>query len=95
MAREASGTLLTVMSDRCVIFAFTNNPKVQRRMALYRGVVALPIEFQPTEFATETKALELLLKHKLIDMGSTVCVVDAGKRSIWREASVQVTTCYV
>eukprot|EP00242_Pyramimonas_sp_CCMP2087_P002548 CAMPEP_0198232052 /NCGR_PEP_ID=MMETSP1445-20131203/115522_1 /TAXON_ID=36898 /ORGANISM="Pyramimonas sp., Strain CCMP2087" /LENGTH=579 /DNA_ID=CAMNT_0043912699 /DNA_START=826 /DNA_END=2565 /DNA_ORIENTATION=- len=81
--------LLAHFRPRCVIFAFTNNPKVQRRMALYRGVVALPIEFQPTEFATETKALELLLKHKLIDMGSTVCVVDAGKRSIWREASVQ------
>eukprot|EP00240_Pyramimonas_obovata_P002845 CAMPEP_0118924660 /NCGR_PEP_ID=MMETSP1169-20130426/2694_1 /TAXON_ID=36882 /ORGANISM="Pyramimonas obovata, Strain CCMP722" /LENGTH=628 /DNA_ID=CAMNT_0006865791 /DNA_START=52 /DNA_END=1938 /DNA_ORIENTATION=+ len=81
--------LLGHFRPRCMVYAFTNSEKVLRRMALYRGVIALPIEFQETMEQTQDDAIRTLLQHKYIDMGMTVCVIDAGKRSIWRKASVQ------
>eukprot|EP00959_Pyramimonas_sp_CCMP1952_P297266 6219111-Pyramimonas_sp.AAC.1 len=59
-------------------------------MALYRGVTALPIKFKDTMEETQQDAIASLMKHGYIDPGMTVCVIDAGKRSIWRKTSVQV-----
>ncbi|KAL2611557.1 hypothetical protein R1flu_023249 [Riccia fluitans] len=69
------------------VFAFTNDKKVQSRLAVYQGVRALHMEFSDDAEETFTKALSILQKRGMVKDGEEVALVQSGRQPIWRSAS--------
>ncbi|KAH6803367.1 plastidic pyruvate kinase beta subunit 1 [Perilla frutescens var. frutescens] len=69
------------------IFAFTNEKRIQQRLALYQGVCPIHMEFSADAEETFTVALDLLQKHGLVKEGEQIAVVQSGKQPIWRSES--------
>lgn len=69
------------------IFAFTDNELVQRKLALYHGVIALRINFRDTADATFDAAMVELAGRGYLTEGQMVAIVQSGKKPIWRTAS--------
>ncbi|KAH7425554.1 hypothetical protein KP509_11G060200 [Ceratopteris richardii] len=69
------------------VFAFTNEKRVQRRLALYHGVRPVMISFYEDAEKTFTKALGLLEKRGLLKAGEEVALVQSGRTPIWRTES--------
>ncbi|XP_010555705.1 PREDICTED: plastidial pyruvate kinase 2 [Tarenaya hassleriana] len=69
------------------IFAFTNEKRIQQRLALYQGVC--PIYMQFTDDAEETfaKALDALVKLGMVKKGEEIAIVQSGRQPIWRSQS--------
>ncbi|MCO5592156.1 hypothetical protein L7F22_046152 [Adiantum nelumboides] len=69
------------------VFAFTNEKKVQQRLALYHGVRPVMISFCEDAEKTFTEALGLLQKRGLLKAGEEVALVQSGRTPIWRTES--------
>ncbi|XP_042031306.1 plastidial pyruvate kinase 2-like [Salvia splendens] len=79
--------LLSHYRPRGTIFAFTNEKKIQQRLALYQGVCPVHMEFSADAEETFTNALTLLQKQGLVKEGEHIAVVQSGKQPIWRSES--------
>ncbi|XP_047973840.1 plastidial pyruvate kinase 2 [Salvia hispanica] len=79
--------LLSHYRPRGTIFAFTNEKKIQQRLALYQGVCPIHMEFSADAEETFNNALTLLQKQGLAKEGEHVAVVQSGKQPIWRSES--------
>eukprot|EP00878_Enallax_costatus_P034408 GHUV01038145.1.p1 GENE.GHUV01038145.1~~GHUV01038145.1.p1 ORF type:complete len:380 (+),score=99.32 GHUV01038145.1:515-1654(+) len=69
------------------IFAFTDNPQVQRHLTLYHGVIPLLLTFTDSAEATFDAAMSELVARGYLTQGQIVALVQSGKRPIWRSAS--------
>ncbi|XP_047967923.1 plastidial pyruvate kinase 2-like [Salvia hispanica] len=76
--------LLSHYRPRGTIFAFTNEKKIQQRLALYQGVCPIHMEFSADAEETFTNALNLLQEQGLVKGGEHIAVVQSGKQPIWR-----------
>ncbi|KAI3471185.1 hypothetical protein Pfo_027848 [Paulownia fortunei] len=66
------------------IFAFTNEKRVQQRLALYQGVCPIHMEFSADAEETFASALGLLQKQGMVKEGEQVALVQSGRQPIWR-----------
>lgn len=69
------------------IFAFTNDKRVQQRLALYQGVCPLYLKFSDDAEETFSEALSLLKKQGMVKEGEEIALVQSGKQPIWRSPS--------
>ncbi|XP_054790843.1 plastidial pyruvate kinase 2-like [Prosopis cineraria] len=69
------------------IFAFTDNKRIQQRLALYQGVCPIFMEFSDDAEETFTRALGLLQKQGMVKEGEEVALVQSGRQPIWRSQS--------
>ncbi|KAG9141721.1 hypothetical protein Leryth_026138 [Lithospermum erythrorhizon] len=66
------------------IFAFTNEKRIQQRLALYQGVCPIYMEFSDDAEETFSNALTLLQKQGMVKEGEQVALVQSGLQPIWR-----------
>ncbi|XP_061348321.1 plastidial pyruvate kinase 2-like [Gastrolobium bilobum] len=66
------------------IFAFTDEKRVQQRLALYQGVCPIYMKFGDDAEETFTRALDLLQKQGMVKQGEEVALVQSGRQPIWR-----------
>ncbi|KAG8485904.1 hypothetical protein CXB51_020219 [Gossypium anomalum] len=66
------------------IFAFTNEKRIQQRLALYQGVCPIYMEFSDDAEETFKTALALLQKQGMVKEGEEVALVQSGRQPIWR-----------
>ncbi|XP_062120283.1 plastidial pyruvate kinase 2 [Humulus lupulus] len=66
------------------IFAFTNDKRIQERLALYQGVCPIHLEFSDDAEETFGKALSLLRDQGMVREGEEVALVQSGRQPIWR-----------
>jgi pyruvate kinase len=66
------------------IFAFTNDKRVQSRLALYHGVRTLYIHFTNDAEETFNNALSILQKRGMVQEGEEIALVQSGRQPIWR-----------
>uniref|UniRef100_A0A7C9DJA3 Pyruvate kinase n=1 Tax=Opuntia streptacantha TaxID=393608 RepID=A0A7C9DJA3_OPUST len=80
-------TLLSHYRPSGTIFAFTNDKRVQQRLALYQGVCPLYLKFSDDAEETFSEALSLLKKQGMVKEGEEIALVQSGKQPIWRSPS--------
>jgi len=88
-------TLLSHYRPMGTTFAFTNDRRVQQRLALYHGVRALYMDFTEDAEETFSKALNQLKDRGAVKEGEDVALVQSGRQPIWRTESthhIQVRT---
>ncbi|KAK3014952.1 hypothetical protein RJ639_008112 [Escallonia herrerae] len=66
------------------IYAFTNEKRIQQRLALYQGVCPIYMQFSDDAEETFTNALALLQKQGMVKEGEQVALVQSGRQPIWR-----------
>ncbi|KAH6770918.1 plastidic pyruvate kinase beta subunit 1 [Perilla frutescens var. hirtella] len=66
------------------IFAFTNDKRIQQRLALYQGVCPIHMEFLEDADETFANALDLLKTQGMVKKGEEIALVQSGKQPIWR-----------
>ncbi|XP_047964048.1 plastidial pyruvate kinase 2-like [Salvia hispanica] len=66
------------------IYAFTNDKRIQQRLALYQGVCPIHIDFLEDADETFANALDLLQKQGMVKRGEEIALVQSGKQPIWR-----------
>ncbi|KAK7380425.1 hypothetical protein VNO78_32935 [Psophocarpus tetragonolobus] len=66
------------------IFAFTDEKRVQQRLALYQGVCPIYMKFCEDSEATFRRALDLLQEQGMVKEGEEVALVQSGRQPIWR-----------
>ncbi|KAH6809681.1 plastidic pyruvate kinase beta subunit 1 [Perilla frutescens var. hirtella] len=66
------------------IFAFTNDKRIQQRLALYQGVCPIHMEFLEDADETFANALDLLKTQGMVKEGEEIALVQSGKQPIWR-----------
>ncbi|CAL0333311.1 unnamed protein product [Lupinus luteus] len=76
--------LLSHYRPSATIFAFTNEKRVQQKLALYQGVCPIYMEFCNDAEATFIRALDLLQKQGMVKKGEEVALVQSGRQPIWR-----------
>ncbi|XP_023638211.1 plastidial pyruvate kinase 2 [Capsella rubella] len=69
------------------IYAFTNEKKIQQRLALYQGVCPIYMEFTDDAEETFANALTTLLKQGMVKKGEEIAIVQSGAQPIWRSQS--------
>ncbi|KAL2527379.1 Plastidial pyruvate kinase 2 [Abeliophyllum distichum] len=69
------------------IFAFTNEKRIQQRLALYQGVCPIYMEFSDDAEETFANALSVLQKNGMVKEGEHVALVQSGRQPIWRSQS--------
>ncbi|XP_010482673.1 PREDICTED: plastidial pyruvate kinase 2-like isoform X2 [Camelina sativa] len=69
------------------IYAFTNEKKIQQRLALYQGVCPIYMEFADDAEETFANALTTLLKQGMVKKGEQIAIVQSGTQPIWRSQS--------
>ncbi|KAK9797746.1 hypothetical protein WJX73_005517 [Symbiochloris irregularis] len=69
------------------IYMFTDDPAVQRRMAMYHGVIPLSIKFGTSADETFDRAIVILKERDYVKGGQQVAIVQSGRKPIWRQAS--------
>uniref|UniRef100_A0A7C9CPW5 Pyruvate kinase n=1 Tax=Opuntia streptacantha TaxID=393608 RepID=A0A7C9CPW5_OPUST len=79
--------LLSHYRPSSAIFAFTNEKRVQQRLAIYHGVRPIYMEFSDDAEETFSRAIKLLVSKKLLKQGQHVTLVQSGAQPIWREES--------
>lgn len=72
------------------VFAFTDERKVQRRLALYHGVRPIITTFLDDGEKTFCDALLLLQKRGLLKVGEEITIVQSGRTPIWRSESTHL-----
>ncbi|KAL7147395.1 hypothetical protein ABFS83_06G104500 [Erythranthe nasuta] len=65
------------------IFAFTNEKRVQQRLALYQGICPIYMEFSADADETFANACGLL-QQGMVKEGEQVALVQSGRQPIWR-----------
>ncbi|CAA2975874.1 plastidial pyruvate kinase 2 [Olea europaea subsp. europaea] len=81
------GILLSHYRPSGTIFAFTNEKRIQQRLALYQGVCPIYLELSDNAEETFSKALALLQKNGMVKEGEHVALVQSGRQPIWRSQS--------
>ncbi|KAI3458064.1 hypothetical protein Pfo_014727 [Paulownia fortunei] len=76
--------LLSHFRPSGTIFAFTNEKRIQQRLALYQGVCPIHMEFSGDAEETFADALALLQKQGMVKEGEHVALVQSGRQPIWR-----------
>ncbi|XP_073297753.1 plastidial pyruvate kinase 2-like [Primulina huaijiensis] len=66
------------------IFAFTNEKRVQQRLALYQGVSPIYMELSSDAEESFAAALDLLKNQGMVKEGEEVALVQSGRQPIWR-----------
>lgn len=66
------------------IFAFTNEKRIQQRLALYQGVCPIYLEFSDDAEETFATSLNLLKEQGMVKKGEQVAIVQSGRKPIWR-----------
>ncbi|XP_073032342.1 plastidial pyruvate kinase 2-like isoform X1 [Primulina eburnea] len=66
------------------IFAFTNEKRIQQRLALYQGICPIYMEFSADADETFADALALLKNQGMVKDGEPVALVQSGRQPIWR-----------
>uniref|UniRef100_A0A1J3CKJ6 Pyruvate kinase n=1 Tax=Noccaea caerulescens TaxID=107243 RepID=A0A1J3CKJ6_NOCCA len=69
------------------IYAFTNEKRIQQRLALYQGVCPIYMEFTDDAEDTFANALATLLKQGMVKKGEEIAIVQSGSQPIWRSQS--------
>ncbi|VVB01647.1 unnamed protein product [Arabis nemorensis] len=69
------------------IYAFTNEKRIQQRLALYQGVCPIYMEFSDDAEDTFANALATLLKQGMVKKGEEIAIVQSGSQPIWRSQS--------
>ncbi|CAN8244511.1 unnamed protein product [Cochlearia groenlandica] len=69
------------------IYAFTNEKRIQQRLALYQGVCPIYMEFSDDAEDTFANALATLLKQGMVKKGEEIAIVQSGTKPIWRSQS--------
>jgi pyruvate kinase len=69
------------------IYVFTENKEIQRRLALYHGVLALYMNFSQEADETFDRAILELKNRGLVKGQQQVAIVQSGRQPIWRAAS--------
>lgn len=90
MVFTRTGSMAVLLSHYrpcCTIFAFTNEEKIKQRLALYRGVMPIYVEFSDDAEETFSRALKLLLDKGHLEKGQHVTLVQSGTKAIWRDES--------
>lgn len=70
-----------------ITYAFTNDKRVQQRLALFHGVRALYMPFSADAEDTFNEALRMLLRRHMVQPGEDVALVQSGRQPIWRSES--------
>ncbi|OWM79611.1 hypothetical protein CDL15_Pgr023023 [Punica granatum] len=78
------GILLSHYRPSGTIFAFTNEKRIQQRLALYQGVCPIYMEFSDDAEETFVRALTLLQNQGMVKEGEEVALVQSGRQPIWR-----------
>ncbi|KAL8534500.1 hypothetical protein ACS0TY_010496 [Phlomoides rotata] len=76
--------LLSHFRPSGTIFAFTNDKRIQQRLALYQGVCPIHMEFSSDAEETFANALNMLQKQGMVNEGEEVALVQSGRQPIWR-----------
>ncbi|KAI8564944.1 hypothetical protein RHMOL_Rhmol03G0222400 [Rhododendron molle] len=76
--------LLSHYRPSSTIFAFTNEKRIQQRLALYQGVCPIYMQFSDDAEETFTNAMAVLQKQGTVKEGEHVALVRTGKQPIWR-----------
>ncbi|KAG5540066.1 hypothetical protein RHGRI_020338 [Rhododendron griersonianum] len=79
--------LLSHYRPSSTIFAFTNVERIKQRLALYRGVMPIYMQFSDDVEETFSRALKLLRSKSLLKEEEYVTLVQSGAQSIWRRES--------
>lgn len=80
--------LLSRMRPKAMVYCFTDNEVVQRRLALYHGVQAFELRLEGSDSEQAfADASRLLLDKGLVEAGDPVVVVRGGKEPIWKPKS--------
>ncbi|XP_028772855.1 pyruvate kinase isozyme G, chloroplastic isoform X2 [Neltuma alba] len=93
MVFTQTGSMAVLLSHYrpcCTIFAFTNEEKIKQRLALYRGVMPIYMEFSDDAEETFSQALKLLLNEGHLEKGHHVTLVQSGTQAIWRDESTHL-----
>ncbi|XP_030524741.1 pyruvate kinase isozyme G, chloroplastic isoform X2 [Rhodamnia argentea] len=79
--------LLSHYQPSSTIFAFTNEERIKQRLALYRGVRPIYMQFSDDAEETFSRALKLLVNNGMLKEGEHVTLVQSGAQPIWRRES--------
>ncbi|XP_058224328.1 pyruvate kinase isozyme G, chloroplastic [Rhododendron vialii] len=79
--------LLSHYRPSSTIFAFTNVERIKQRLALYRGVMPIYMQFSDDAEETFSRALKLLRSKSLLKEDEYVTLVQSGAQPIWRRES--------
>ncbi|CAH9140897.1 unnamed protein product [Cuscuta epithymum] len=82
--------LLSHFRPSGTIFAFTNEKRIQQRLALYQGVCPIYMDFSADAEETFTNALSLLKKQGMVKEEEQVALVQSGRQPIWRLQSTHI-----
>ncbi|KAG6752769.1 hypothetical protein POTOM_042807 [Populus tomentosa] len=66
------------------VFAFTNEKRIQQRLALYQGVCPIYMQFSDDAEETFANALTVLKNQGMVKEGEEVALVQSGRQPIWR-----------
>ncbi|KAJ6881589.1 hypothetical protein NC651_028245 [Populus alba x Populus x berolinensis] len=66
------------------VFAFTNEKRIQQRLALYQGVCPIYMQFSDDAEETFANALSVLKNQGMVKEGEEVALVQSGRQPIWR-----------
>ncbi|KAE8077812.1 hypothetical protein FH972_016338 [Carpinus fangiana] len=78
------GTLLSHYRPSGTIFAFTNEKRIQQRLASYQGVCPIYMQFSDDAEETFANALALLKNQGMVKEGEEVALLQSGRQPIWR-----------
>ncbi|KAH7853260.1 hypothetical protein Vadar_000628 [Vaccinium darrowii] len=80
--------LLSHYRPSSTVFAFTDEKRIQQRLALYQGVCPIYIQFSDDAEETFANALAVLQKQGMVKEGEHVALVKSGRQPIWRSQSI-------
>ncbi|KAI3800204.1 hypothetical protein L1987_35514 [Smallanthus sonchifolius] len=81
---SSMAVLLSHYRPNGTIFAFTDDKRVQQKLALYQGVCPIYMEFADDAEETFAKALVVLKNQGLMKEGEHVALLQSGRQPIWR-----------
>ncbi|PWA55277.1 pyruvate kinase [Artemisia annua] len=76
--------LLSHYRPNGTIFAFTDDKRVQQKLALYQGVCPIYMKFSDDAEATFANALTVLKNQGMLKEGELVALLQSGRQPIWR-----------
>ncbi|GJT95342.1 plastidial pyruvate kinase 2-like protein, partial [Tanacetum coccineum] len=76
--------LLSHYRPNGTIFAFTDDKRVQQKLALYQGVCPIYMKFSDDAEATFANALTVLKNQGMLKEGEHVALLQSGRQPIWR-----------
>ncbi|KAJ6376016.1 hypothetical protein OIU77_000899 [Salix suchowensis] len=74
----------TIIDLQELFFAFTNEKRIQQRLALYQGVCPIYMQFSDDAEETFENALSVLKNQGMVKEGEEVALVQSGRQPIWR-----------